>query len=857
MRNRWLALWVLVSFLAQAAWPAARAAAQEAPEAVAARYALPGEIVLTVPVVLRYGGQDYSLHLYTRNTALKATSQLLANLDTWLTSPNNDNIQGMLVTTNGQVVTNMDTLEEVLTYFRVGYVLYEERTLPVQLRWVDDTFANELNNSLLRIMLLPQAVGNALFKSETDYLTEALRAMLVPQSTMPGQLESFGQFVRETAETSDELIGLAEAAAEVDRFSNLKRDRLIAKQVEKWLKSWSRINEDGAPKIKAFGQKMPLVTALDLIPLAVKLAWLTEYHPERVRWLEAYNNYFLTDDSRLTIEQQTAVNTVLVEVNSDTAKISSILLSFTKDKANDLAVGLPVTALTEAWVKDSWKTFGKRTTGHFMAGWVARINVAFTIADILYGLDDLYNNFRVAASADTLRRRFHAGRLLIEAQADEQAEANVYDVRRIRHYQSAYLLEAMATAQLLRSYADGVESTVKDDLTQYFNPVSWVKGNEWRAAAIDFRQKATDGEAAAQQAILAPVWLPDALKQIQQRYRLSQLTMDNAEAGFKESGPTDFWLTSTSGFRNGSLWTKNELSQTKNTGQWTLKIYQTGIYRAQAYIPPASPEISLPYTTAARYRITGSATDGEVVKNQAEAAGAWLDLGLYYVEAGQAVAIELLDQTGEPTGSTAIVFDAVQWVPVPESAAPNLYDARQVGAAYDIVVAGETAVLTFTVQNTGLKPWNDGEFVLVGDISNTKDATSAFSVEGPLKPGATATYTVSLPITGTFSILTLNYQMQRDGQPFGPKLSGQVFVLPPELRQVEEGIRNQIEEWQKQGEQAVEDLMKQIQDAIQREVEKQVQRQLEELCGGAASALLFAGVIGWQGVRRQRSRREE
>ncbi|MBP7692265.1 MAG: hypothetical protein KA764_10125 [Anaerolineales bacterium] len=245
-------------------------------------------------------------------------------------------------------------------------------------------------------------------------------------------------------------------------------------------------------------------------------------------------------------------------------------------------------------------------------------------------------------------------------------------------------------------------------------------------------------------------------------------------------------------------------------------------------------------------------TTDEVVRSQADAAGTWLELGLYYIVAGQAVSVELLDQTAEPTGSRAVVFDAVQWVPVPLDEVPNPYNAAQVGAAYDIAVAGETAVLTFTVQNTGLLPWQDSEFVLAGDAENTKLAPAVFSIAAVIPPGGVVTYTVSLPVTGTLAVLTVAYQMQRDGQAFGARLSGQVFVLPPELRQIEDGVRKQIDDWQSQGQQAVEDLLKQIQDAIQKEIETQARKQVDQFCGGAASTLGVAGVILWQTGRRRR-----
>ncbi|HEU5091009.1 MAG TPA: hypothetical protein VFT99_26340, partial [Roseiflexaceae bacterium] len=72
-------------------------------------------------------------------------------------------------------------------------------------------------------------------------------------------------------------------------------------------------------------------------------------------------------------------------------------------------------------------------------------------------------------------------------------------------------------------------------------------------------------------------------------------------------------------------------------------------------------EGSKPNTSAARYHVTSSAGNNEVVVDQAKHAGSWVSLGSFAFSAGQGGFVELHDVTGH--GLDVMWFDAVKWVP--------------------------------------------------------------------------------------------------------------------------------------------------------------------------------------------------
>lgn len=174
---------------------------------------------------------------------------------------------------------------------------------------------------------------------------------------------------------------------------------------------------------------------------------------------------------------------------------------------------------------------------------------------------------------------------------------------------------------------------------------------------------------------------------------------------------------------------------------------------------------------------------------------------------------------------------------------------------YDVVLPGETAQLEIRLRNEGRATWAGPGYELRRLSGHLPAAPEVLPLQGPVPPGDTATWTIRIPVSTMAAPRLLRYQMHHNGQPFGQVATGYIIVLPEELREFEGRIREQIEEWQRQGEQAVEELMQQIWETIQAEIERQARSFLEKLlegCLGPGTMLGLVLALVWRRSHRLR-----
>jgi hypothetical protein len=337
------------------------------------------------------------------------------------------------------------------------------------------------------------------------------------------------------------------------------------------------------------------------------------------------------------------------------------------------------------------------------------------------------------------------------------------------------------------------------------------------------------------------------------RIQQAKLTVDDASPGFARSGEADFWKTVDAGFAGRATWTLNEQGKTINTGRWTPPLERPGVYRVEAYIPSFSDRLAQSYSSSVSYTLSHMGLETEIEKNQANFAGKWLDLGVYYFEADGNEYLTLSDQTGEPAGTTAVVFDAVRWTPVVD------YD-RAIDAAagsrftYDLVLPGETAVLEFKVTNAGLTPWEGAIFALYPDADNPDGAREALFLKERVMPGETTSWMVRVPVVNVSGVQTVRYRMQLAGEPFGETITGYIFILPEQLQGIEEELRGKIDGLLAQGEQAAKDLAQQVLAEIQKKLEERARKAIDDLLLQCQMpvALLIMGVLFPVYKRRKR-----
>ena len=417
-------------------------------------------------------------------------------------------VTGLLVTANGKVVEDEDTLAEVFSLFRAASFLYETQGSVNPLGGITSDFEQSLLAVTANPAFLEQQL-KGLFAHPTEQYAEALRGILTLKIEPPGLVPEFATEVKDAASNTNKVVDVIDDTLTVAKYSNSRTVRATAASLRKTYESWEADNV----YVKLKGNKIELANALDILELSVDLMFLADLQHERSAWLadfEASAEGYAAFDS----DQRMASAVIKAETEQNWIQRSDIMLQFVQDKAADLGVRLGEEALANLATKWAWKEYGKRVTGHAIAGAASSVFVGLSVANLLYGLDEMVDGFKIAERANTLRHCFFNGRLNAQidaAKARARGEATI-DGEVVAAYRAAYMLESLAAAQMYRSYADGVKATVQQGLTSIFNPIYWFHGKEWNEGVKQVQDAATAVETQAEKNIGHPDFLDPAVQ---------------------------------------------------------------------------------------------------------------------------------------------------------------------------------------------------------------------------------------------------------------------------------------------------------------------------------------------------------
>ena len=184
------------------------------------------------------------------------------------------------------------------------------------------------------------------------------------------------------------------------------------------------------------------------------------------------------------------------------------------------------------------------------------------------------------------------------------------------------------------------------------------------------------------------------------------------------------------------------------------------------------------------------------------------------------------------------------------------------GPVYDVVLPGETARMELITRNTGLITWEaDQGYLLKAVDTLPSGATIELPLARSVPPGDEAIWLLHVPATDKWGIRRYRYQLQHQGDGFGPLMAVYVIELPEEAAELEAKIRQQIEEWRRQGEQEIENLIVQLEEWLRGEIEQRVETFVEQLlgeyqCNGSVGLVLVSLLLVGRQQARSRGRRD-
>jgi len=177
--------------------------------------------------------------------------------------------------------------------------------------------------------------------------------------------------------------------------------------------------------------------------------------------------------------------------------------------------------------------------------------------------------------------------------------------------------------------------------------------------------------------------------------------------------------------------------------------------------------------------------------------------------------------------------------------AGEAYAAEMVGDP-DIAIAyvGAEEMLQIEVRNAGVETWRAGEVVL-SNVDRPLDAETTRALAADTPPGQTAKWEFQVRAPNSPGVYKSEWQLKQAGEAFGPTLSAYLIVLPEGASELEQKIRDKIEEWRQQAEREIDDLIDELRAMIVAEVKGFFEKLADDLCGnaGGASALIVFGVL--------------
>ena len=183
------------------------------------------------------------------------------------------------------------------------------------------------------------------------------------------------------------------------------------------------------------------------------------------------------------------------------------------------------------------------------------------------------------------------------------------------------------------------------------------------------------------------------------------------------------------------------------------------------------------------------------------------------------------------------------WAPV--ARAGEAYAAEMVGDP-DIAIAyvGAEEMLQIEVRNAGVETWRAGQ-VMLSNVDRPLDAETTQPLAADTTYGQTVKWEFQVRAPDSPGVYRSEWQLEQAGEPFGPTLSAYLIVLPEGASELEQKIRDKIEEWRQQAGREIDDLIDELRAMIVAEVKNFFEKLAGDLCGnaGGASVLIVLGVL--------------
>ena len=391
---------------------------------------------------------------------------------------------------NQRFISDPDLLRKIFLAQVGGYLETQPSSIALPYAYVpaDQQIINDLkkitNDQLFLGGFAMQRAKNILqIKGDTDWYEQALLISLTTPDPMAVEVTEVFTNLLETGLSAEDAL---KEVLKMERFSNNASFRRAVKALESRINKWEKNNISNGLRYEIDGVEVDYANWIKFGALALNLAFLEEISKERADMLENLANEARAGNIVLSQDILLAIDTVVNESRSSLSQRGEIIESFVKENAVDLLVDWTEEKFREKVTEAIWQNFGTRITGHLVAGAFSSIFLGFNIANLIFGMDSIYENMMVveysAKFTDEIEKNLSGMRQKItRSQIVYPSDADLY--RRLA-IQWNY-----GIAQAYRSRANAVKSSL----------VAQLIGNifsrgEWEKATKGLLDYASEGE---------------------------------------------------------------------------------------------------------------------------------------------------------------------------------------------------------------------------------------------------------------------------------------------------------------------------------------------------------------------------
>jgi Mg-chelatase subunit ChlD len=454
-------------------------------------------------------GKKYSFYLLSKDSSITKSDETVffsRDINYW----EKKQVSAVLVFDDSHHLVKDNNLLHELFLTQIGGYLGTPSGLNYKYVPIDDQMIMDMK-SLSKDPLFTAAFvmqeAKSLFKLKTksEKYAEVIRLVVATEDQLASDfVKDVSNSVKNGAESFESAIN---AVITVEKYANDKVIRNSAKTAEKYFEKWEKIKTPSGFEFKIDNNSVSFLNWLDLGELYFNLVFLQETSPTKMAVFTDLVRQSEAGEISLSADLINAITIVSNESNTTTQSYD-LIIGFVKDHVAELASNLSEDAFRKLVTNYIWDKAGTQLTGHILAGAFSSVFLGFSLAEILYGMDSIYENITVAENAAEITAEFDES--IDRLKSSYSITSNTYP-HNSNTFRELIIVWNLSMAQSYDSYADAISGA------RLLKVIANLLNLKWDESAREFKKYASEGRTQTESELINPLIIEYAIDQILKR----------------------------------------------------------------------------------------------------------------------------------------------------------------------------------------------------------------------------------------------------------------------------------------------------------------------------------------------------